>query len=187
MAGIDTRALLVAIDPDGNLKPARLDEFGNLRSTASIQSVTLGSVTIADPEDGTLKVQVTPAGAMVVDVVDTEFIVSNFPASYALPAAQVTDLKTVVVSNLPTEYPLPAAQVTALQPPAVQITEEIAYEERYEFDAEGNPLYVGKAPDGTATTAAAWTVYRFTFVAGLPTRKQVRENIVWDNRAAVAW
>lgn len=62
------------------------------------------------------------------------------------------------------------------------------FEERYEFDAEGLPLYLGKAPEGSLTTDAVWTVVRFTFdIDGLPTRKQTRTNVAWDSRAAAGW
>lgn len=142
-----------------------------------LKAVTVGNLPATYPLPTT---QVTDLKAVTV---------GNLPADYPLPAAQIADLKAVTVGNLPTDYPLPAAQVADLK--TVEVSNfpgaEQDMEERYEFDADGNPLYVGKAPDGTATTAALWTVYKFTFVGGLPTRKQVRENIAWDDRATVVW
>jgi len=41
--------------------------------------------------------------------------IANLPATYPLPASQVTDLRLVTVDNLPSEYPLPAAQVVDLK------------------------------------------------------------------------
>lgn len=173
MTAVTKRVQLVAVGPDGDYVPVKADALGNL-SVAGAGVASGTQVQLVDGTDTTLKAKVTAAGQLVVDVGDTEF---------ALPAAQVVDLKTVAVSN----FPVPVTEVAVNNFPVVQQVENADYEERYEFDAAGNPLYVGKAPDGTATTAAAWTVYKFTFVGGLPTRKQVRENVVWDNRAAVVW
>lgn len=169
------------------MRPVKVDDLGNLTVTGA--GVTSGTqVQLVDGVDTTLKAKLTAAGALVVDMADTAFNIGNFPAEYALPVAQITDLKVVDVTDragrVLGQVTLPAEQITDLKTVTV---EEPALEERYEFDANGNPLYVGKAPDGTATTAAAWLVYRFTFVNGLPTRKQVRENVAWDNRATVTW
>lgn len=141
----------------------------------------------------------------------------NWPTEYPLPAAQLTTLTpqkdaltdaqlraTAVGVSLPaaqvqtdalTDVELRAAPVAVTvdnHPDHSGVLNDIKrditdYEERFEFDANGLPLYVGKAPDGTLTSAASWTIYRFTFVNGLPSRKQVRTGVAWDNRAAVAW
>ena len=56
--------------------------------------------------------------------------------------------------------------------------EEMRREETSDFD------YAGLAADGTATSALAWDVVRFTKTSNVITRIQFREDIVWDDRAS---
>jgi hypothetical protein len=46
-------------------------------------------------------------------------------------------------------------------------------------------IYIGTAPDSTATAASSWTVTRIYFDAnGHPNRKRRRTEVAWDNRDA---
>lgn len=62
-------------------------------------------------------------------------------------------------------------------------------EERFDYDVrtDANPVYVGSAAPGTLTSAASWTVFKFTYDASnRATRKQRQDNITWDARN-VGW
>lgn len=62
-------------------------------------------------------------------------------------------------------------------------------ETRFDYDTrtDGNPVYVGKNANGTATSASTWTVQKFTYdSSNRCTRIQVLTGI-WDNRATLAW
>lgn len=61
------------------------------------------------------------------------------------------------------------------------------YETRLDYAArlDGNPVYVGKNLDGTATSAATWVVQKLDYDATARlTRQQVRINISWDSRVS---
>lgn len=65
-----------------------------------------------------------------------------------------------------------------------------ASEQRLDYDVrvDGNPVYVGTADPGTATSAAAWTVVKLTMDASARlTRKQTIASAIWDDRASLAW
>lgn len=59
--------------------------------------------------------KVSPSGASIVDASGSSVTVSNFPAIQTV-AGNVTVSGSVSVSNLPAEYPLPSAQVSTLTP-----------------------------------------------------------------------
>lgn len=64
-------------------------------------------------------------------------------------------------------------------------TEEI----RYDIAASliSGDIYTGVAPDGTATSAASWTVIRTYFDAnGNPSRERIRTGVVWNSRT-IGW
>ena len=61
------------------------------------------------------------------------------------------------------------------------------------FDGANNPIYIGRAVPGTATSAAAWQIRKLTydgsnnpltilFAGGVPTF-----TAIWDNRAALSY
>lgn len=63
------------------------------------------------------------------------------------------------------------------------------YESRLDYDVrtDGNPVYVGKAPEGTATSATGWTIQKLTYDGSdRLTRAQVLTG-VWDDRASLGW
>lgn len=65
-------------------------------------------------------------------------------------------------------------------------TEEVRYDIPTSFTSTA--IYVGLAPAGTATSAASWAIVRTLFDAnGNPSRDQIKLNVIWDNRAALAW
>lgn len=64
-----------------------------------------------------------------------------------------------------------------------------SYETRFDYDVrtDGNPVYIGKAPQGTSTAAITWEVLKFTYDASnRATRIEVLTG-AWDNRAALPW
>ena len=51
-------------------------------------------------------------------------------------------------------------------------------------DVIGGDLYIGAAPEGTATSAASWDVVRYyRTAAGAITRQRYQTGIAWDDRA----
>jgi YD repeat-containing protein len=62
-----------------------------------------------------------------------------------------------------------------------------------EYDAGGNPIYVGKAAPGTATSAAAWQIRKIAYdLSGNPTAVLWAEGsdgfaYVWDGRAGYTY
>lgn len=60
-------------------------------------------------------------------------------------------------------------------------------ENRLDYDTrtDANPVYVGDAAPGAATSALAWTVLKLHYDSdNRLTRKQVQVDIAWDNRTA---
>lgn len=58
----------------------------------------------------------------------------------------------------------------------------------YDVRTDKNPVYVGTAPNGTATSAAAWSILKLSYDASARlTRKQVLLDQVWDDRASLSW
>lgn len=57
----------------------------------------------------------------------------------------------------------------------------------YPARSDGNPVFIGKALNGTATSAASWTVQLFDYDAlNRPVRIRV-QTISWDNRGTATW
>lgn len=57
----------------------------------------------------------------------------------------------------------------------------------YDSQTDGQPKYQGFAPQGSDTSKAMWTLYRFTYetLGGnrVVNRREVKFKCVWDNRA----
>jgi hypothetical protein len=138
--------------------------------------------------------------------------VSNFPASYPLPAAQVTDLKTVTVTN-PTANPETGLakdatlvqvrdhldtvearlqsvvdQTDALEPLLADVKRAVTdYESRLDYAgrADGNPVYIGKNVQAALTSTGTWTIQKLDYdTNNRLTRAQVQTG-AWDNRAVL--
>lgn len=80
-----------------------------------------------------------------------------------------------------------ASSETLLQDVKRAITD---YETRLDYDTrtDANPVYVGKAAQGTATATASWTVQKLTYDSSdRLTRAQVLDSIAWDNRTTAGW
>lgn len=66
-------------------------------------------------------------------------------------------------------------------------------EKRMENDASGNPIYVGYARPGTATSAALWFITKQTYDGNnAVTRQQFPSDVpafayIWDNRASLTY
>lgn len=66
-------------------------------------------------------------------------------------------------------------------------------EKRMENDANGNPIYVGYAIPGAATSAAKWFITKQTYDGNnAVTRQQFPSDVpafayVWDNRASLTY
>lgn len=61
------------------------------------------------------------------------------------------------------------------------------YEARLDYDGSNNLIYSGKAANGTATTATAWTIQKLSYTGANLTRVQVLPNIAWDSRVSAPW
>ena len=62
----------------------------------------------------------------------------------------------------------------------------------YEGRTDGQPVFVGWAEPGTATSAARWRIAKLTYVANQVTQVQwatgsIAYNQVWDNHASLAY
>jgi YD repeat-containing protein len=61
-------------------------------------------------------------------------------------------------------------------------------DQKLSYDTSGNLQYLAEAPQGTATSAAAWTVAYLQYDAsGNLTTKTTAYNAVWDNRASLSY
>lgn len=142
----------------------------------------------------------------IVDAVNTRLApggavsISNLPLEYPLPVDQESRLRSVTVGNLPADYPLPAAQVTALTPPAtfplpdaqleaLRPAVDAPSETRMDYATrtDGNPVYVGKADQGTATTATTWTIQRLEYDGSARLVRVQTLTGAWDSRATLGW
>lgn len=89
----------------------------------------------------------------------------------------------VTVDNVISVSPVSADEFSRIKNKEFADTEEV----RYEIPASlvSASIYTGVAADGTATSAAAWTVIRSYFDAnGNPERERIRASVVWDNRTS---
>lgn len=60
-------------------------------------------------------------------------------------------------------------------------------EKRVDYDADGNPVYIGTAKQGTLASGLGWNIYKYTWNGdGDWTHRQHRVGI-WDNRATLGW
>ena len=71
-------------------------------------------------------------------------------------------------------------------------TNEGSYTKRFDYDGSGNILYAGLAAPGTASSAAAWAIRRYTYVgANLVLVDWAGSNNslvnVWNDRAALQY
>lgn len=82
-------------------------------------------------------------------------------------------------------------RVSDLTQPGATVDSLFGKELRAENDANGNPIYVGYAKAGSATSAAVWLIKKFTYDANdAVTRSQIADNNlsyshVWDDRASL--
>lgn len=77
--------------------------------------------------------------------------------------------------------------ISAITQPVTTIEQASTQEQRLDYDTrtDGNPVYVGNAPAGSAPSVSAWRVQRLTYDSSARlARLQVQSGIAWDNRAA---
>lgn len=108
-------------------------------------------------------------------------------------AAGTADIGNVVVSNFPATQPVSGTvSVTGVATEATLLNVKRAisdFETRLDYDVrtDGNPVYVGKQAQGTATSASTWIIQKLTYDASARlTRTQVLTGS-WDNRASLGW
>ncbi len=67
----------------------------------------------------------------------------------------------------------------------VLILDSLSWEIRYDYDTrnDGQPVYIGYAPAGTATDTAGWLIHKFTYTNDLVTRRTVTSAVTWDARS----
>lgn len=57
----------------------------------------------------------------------------------------------------------------------------------YEYDSDGNPIYIGKAQFlNKPTSQDGWYIVKLTWSGGNVTRKQKAVG-AWDNRTSLGW
>ena len=62
-----------------------------------------------------------------------------------------------------------------------------SHQEVFDWDASGNPIYIGVAYAGAETSDATWLIKKITWDAsGNPTSKKTATGI-WDNRASLTY
>jgi len=74
----------------------------------------------------------------------------------------------------------------------VTTVDEISCTSALEYDAEGNLMYLGRAPIGSDTDEAVWQIRRFTYDESNLTNIKWADGVstwtkVWDNRASYAY
>lgn len=81
------------------------------------------------------------------------------------------------------DFPLPQAQLDAL-------ATTTDFEQRLDYVArtDGNPVYVGKADPGSATTLPLWDIQKLTYDSSARlTRVQFLAARIWDDRSTLGW
>lgn len=71
-------------------------------------------------------------------------------------------------------------------------TRNTPYKERRENGGDGQPIYVGEAEPGTATSSPGWRIQLWTYSGGLLTQIDWAEGTrefdkVWDDRAGYSY
>lgn len=91
----------------------------------------------------------------------------------------------VIVDNMSESVNGMASETTLLDLKRARTDQRVLMD--YATRTDGNPVYVGKAVQGTAITAATWQIQRFTYDASnRATDVQVLIG-AWDSRATVGW
>lgn len=85
-----------------------------------------------------------------------------------------------------------ANQVTEIARLTSIATAIVPYTMAFEYDVDGNPIYIGKAAQGSAKSAAAWQIRKLTFSSNDVTDIQFAAGSsaytnIWDNRALLAY
>lgn len=191
---------LGVINDQGNINLAVRDEDANITLASALTAlngvlselgqklepgdeVSLPAATVAD-----LKNVVASVSGVVTATID------NLPSDYPLPASQVqTDALTdselraspvsVTVSNPTADPETGLAKEATLNDLKRAVTD---YEARMEYDGSDNLVYVGKASQGTATSAGSWIIQKLEYSSGNLTRVQVLAG-AWDDRATLGW
>lgn len=102
---------------------------------------------------------------------------------------QTNGTQHAIVDNFPATQsvtgPLTNAQLRASAVPVSGVVETIEPYLKQEYDIGATVIYVGYAPRGTATSAAAWTIKKTALdVTGNPTSTLwTSVTAIWDNRA----
>lgn len=112
LTNAELRAAAILVDPQLSKKLISTQLEGT-DNAVIMQGVIHGRSTAGG---GTyVDVKVNPSGALAVDTTGSSVVVSNFPETQNV-SGNVTVSGSVSVSNLPAEYPLPSAQVSTLTP-----------------------------------------------------------------------
>lgn len=61
--------------------------------------------------------------------------------------------------------------------------ENSSMQQRVDYDEDGNAIYIGYAPMGTAADEANWLIQKFTYDgSNRMTLRQIKRKGTWDNR-----
>ena len=59
---------------------------------------------------------------------------------------------------------------------------------RYDYDGDGNLVYVGIAPRGAASSAEAWIIWKLSYTSSRVTQQQsTLPNQIWDDRVTASY
>jgi len=66
------------------------------------------------------------------------------------------------------------------------------YSFEFDYDGSGNLIYFGRAPIGSATSAASWMIVKLTYTGSNPTSLLYAGGAatfdkIWDNRAGYSY
>lgn len=76
--------------------------------------------------------------------------------------------------------------------PGVQPVELTSFTSTYEYNAGGNPIYIGRAVPGTAKSDAGWQIQKLTWSGSNVVDIQFANasllfNAIWDDRAGLSY
>lgn len=180
----------------------------NFPATQTVSGTVTVSNPTADPETGLAKDATLASilAALSDKLAEGGTVALDAASLAALETINATVSGTVAVSNFPADQTV-SGTVTATGPLTdtqlrdtdVEVRDDEAhaalgdikrgvtdYRKLIDWDADGQPIYVGLDAQDALTTDPTWTIQRTTWVDGNPTDIQVLTGI-WDDRAALGW
>lgn len=181
------------IDPSVTVMPAPVDLSAVVDSIGQLQAY-LGSLPVPQVNVPS-NLSVAPTEGAIFDVRNVEPIRLDDATVKALKSAAGATQQAARVMSSGGSYGPVVDKLGDLQDVLDNILTELGGSASgkanlldYDGRTDGNPVYVGSAPQGTATSAASWTVQRLEYDASSRlTIKQEITDAVWDDRASLSW